>query len=717
MKKLSTVLLLTTLFLSQQSFAMPTQEELQRYNLYYNNGVSNLKNKKYSSAIVEFKKVLRYQPYDLGVKQSLCTAYLARADYNLNTLKSPKKAIIDLKSALFYLEFWGKDQTEQLATLTTQTKTSLASLQRKYEANLTPQQKFQNAKSLRAQGELPAAGFDFMTLSNNSQLAKNSLENAGDIYKALNNGLNAIDCYRSALDIDPKNAKLHFKYAVILDEANNQDAAAEEYNLALKYGEKNPELLDILENLWRSRTVANPNNAQAYVNLGTVFQTKGDLTNAKIQYQKALALDFNDKTAHLNLASLYTTQGLTQQAIAEYDKLLAKNPNDTEIINYKALAYENSKNYNWAIAQYKLILAIDPNNKNAKIAIDDIVANKLTPEQKTNYMLEQANSNPSNYDLQYAYAYEMHKQNKYGEAIKYYKKASQINPKKPENYINIAQIYILENNLQEALKIIEQGVKAIPYSAELLAKKDELEKSQAGELYNNATKYYETKNYKQALNEYLKIAQQTPEVQMAIASCFFELKDYQNAIKYYEKSLSTDPKNEEALYFCAIAYNELQNTQRALEILNKIIAQNPTNTDAKNAINAIKQGELNKILEQGIALFEAQNYLEALANFENVLSKESKNTYALYYKGLIFEQQQKLKEAISQYKLAINSDNNFALAHYSYAVALDNSENYKEAVVAYDNFINLKTKLGENDEYLTFAQNRVKELKDFLNGK
>ena len=223
------------LFLSGFSLAAdrPSREDIQKYNLYYNNGVSHLKNKRDTSAITEFKKVLRFQPFDDTVRQSLCSAYLARAAYYINEEKNPKKAIADLKSALFYMKFWGDEQNLTNPHMASSTMSNLASLQRRHEANMTPSQKFQNAKTLRAQGELPAAAYDFLTLKNNSQYAKPANENAGDIFKALNNSLKAIECYREALKAEPEDAKLHFKYAVILDEANNQESAAEEDNLAL----------------------------------------------------------------------------------------------------------------------------------------------------------------------------------------------------------------------------------------------------------------------------------------------------------------------------------------------------------------------------------------------------------------------------------------------------------------------------------------------------
>ena len=96
MRKRLIVAFAAMMFFTNLTYAQqPTQEEIQKYNLYFNNGVSYLKNKRYSSAIVEFKKVLRFQPYDATVRQSLCSAYLARAQYYLDEEKNPKKAITD----------------------------------------------------------------------------------------------------------------------------------------------------------------------------------------------------------------------------------------------------------------------------------------------------------------------------------------------------------------------------------------------------------------------------------------------------------------------------------------------------------------------------------------------------------------------------------------------------------------------------------------------
>ena len=184
-------------------------------------------------------------------------------------------------------------------------------LEKRLDIAQTPNARFQNARNLRALGELAAAGYDYQALKQ-SEHPERVYENLGGIYRNLNNISQAMDYYRASININPKNAKAHFSYAVLLDEAGNFDASIEEYNLALQYGNKSPELLEILEHKWTQSIVNNPSNAQGYINLGAIYQKQGNLQDAKTQYLKAYQLDGNDTTALYNLASLYVEQKLSR---------------------------------------------------------------------------------------------------------------------------------------------------------------------------------------------------------------------------------------------------------------------------------------------------------------------------------------------------------------------------------------------------------------------
>ncbi len=706
--------------ISQNVYAATDMDNYTRFNEYYNNGVTLFKANKYSSAILEFKKVLRAKPYDNTVRNALIYCYLARADFYVNQSNEPKKAIVDFKNALFYMKYWGDLPESQIgANVVSQAVSNLASLEAKYGENQAVAQRFEMAKILRTQGELSAAGYDFAQLFNNSTYSKQALENAGDIYKSLNNQAEAINCYRKLLKMDEKNAKVHYKYALILDDAGNVEAATEEFNLALKYGEKNAELLETLENLWVSRTNVNPNDAQAFMNLAIILQKKGDFLGAQSQYQRAIALSPNDVNILYNLASLYEAQNDSQGAISVYDKILLKEPTNKDVLFYKAQTQEKIKDYNGAIATYKKIAALggvnDNETKDAKAAIARITGSSFSPGELLSYLEVEAQNNPTDFNAQYDFAYQAHKAGQHEKAIQYYKNALNLNPKYTDGYLNLANLYSNKNDFKNAKGTLDWGLNMLPNNPKLVEAKGNLEKEQAGDIYKTATQYWDAKNYKMALETYQKIPIQTPEVLSAIAACYSELNDHTNAIEYYKKVLAKNPKDIDATEGIAGAYMDLNDDTQAEIWLKKVLALNPNNAEAKNALNIISQGKDAKALDDAIALFEKPDYPKALAAFDKIIATDPKNSYAYYYKALIFDEQKKPKEAIAQYKKAIEIDPKFSLAVYGLATAFDNSESYKEAVDNYDKYLALRAAEGaKKDDYIDYVKKRSTELKAYL---
>ncbi len=719
MKKNILILAILIALTSQNGFCdtYDAQSNAQ-LNEYYNNAVTLFKANKYSSAILEFKKVLRARPYDDTVKNALVSAYLARAEYYANQNSQPKKAIVDLKSALYYLKYWNSENlSEKQQAMAGSVQKSLKEMEASSTPNQSAAQRFENAKLLRFQDELPAAGYEFAQLFNNATYAMQAYQNAGDIYKSLNNQLDAINSYRNAIKIDPKNANIHFRYALILEEIGNNEAAGEEYNLALQYGDKNPELLDKLEQLWLARTIENPKNAQAFINLGTVLQKKGDYTNARIQYEKAQALDPTDSTAALNLASLYVSNNNFTQVIPLYDSMLAKNPNDTKVLGYKAVAYEKLNDWKSAINTYKKILEIDPTNKVAAEAVDELARKNLTGQDLLAYLENYAQKYPQDYQAQYDCAYELHKIGNVERAIPYYKKSIAIDPKKPEGYVNLAQIYYTKGDIKSAEEVINAGLSYKPNDTQLSGLKETMNAQEANNLFESAASLWNQKDYKGALEKYLKIPpkMQTVEVLSAIGSCYFELNDWRNAINYYEKAIAQKPNDTEIMYALASAYLELNQNDKAKIYLDKILVLEPDNQQAKTALGLLEQSSSAQKLNEAAAYIEQKNYPKAMLALDEVIKIDPKSAYAFYYKGVIYENQKKISEAVIQYKKAITLDPGFISAYYSVATLLDGQEKYSEAVSYYDKFIELKTKEGtQKDEYTTYAKKRSAELKAYL---
>ena len=710
MKKKIVIILAFFMFLSVNANQY-TQQDAQRYSAYYSNGMQYYQNQQFSSAITEFKKVLRFSPYDATIQEALANSYLARAQYYRITTKEVKKALNDYKSAVFYTKYWNTKLTDNMAQLVNTCQHAINDFEKRLANYATPQQRLQNAKVLRAQGELASAGYDFQQLMDTSYRPQ-AQANLIKIYKILNNVAQSMEYVKVALDEDPKNAKLHFEYGVMLDEAKNFEASIEQYNLAFKYGDQSPELLEILENKWTQNIVNKPTDAQNYNNLGAIYQKQGDLENAKVQYSKAYQLNPTDETTLYNLASLYVQMKNYQSANSVYDKLLTLKPKNVELLNYKAQALKELMRYDEALAQYDKILALNPNDSNAKSAKENIIYNNFTGEKLQGYLLSLAQTNPKNYEAQFNYALEMHKAQNYTNAVAYYKKALSLNPGKEEVYLNLAQIYLEQKKYNEANDICLKGLLALPNNEKLTQCLNEAESYLVANQFDKATKLFEQGNFQGAVNEYLKIKDQTKEVKEALASSYWQMNDYKNANKYYLEILQAEPKNTEILLNVAYAYYSMEEIDKAKETLNKLLSIDKTNEEGNNLLKQINETEIAEKLQLAIQNYEQGNFEASLSLLNDYLTKKPKDEYANYYKGLNLEELKKTQEAIKQYKHLISLNAEFENAYYSLAVVLDNLENYKEAVNYYQKFVSLK---GETkDEMTQFAQSRIKELNEYL---
>ena len=708
MKKRIVLAIGIALFLSSKVLADVSQRDIQRYSAYYSNGMQYLKNQQFSSAISEFRKVLRFSPYDETIQNALVNAYYARAQYFHKTTKEAKKALVDYKNAYFYAKYWNNGIDANLAN---SIFNEINSLEKKLAISQNPQSRLQNAKALKAQGELAASGYDFQQLKN-SQYKEIVYENLGNIYKNLNNLSQGMDYMKEAININPKNAKLHFMYGVMLDSAKNYEASMEQYNLALQYGDKSPELMEILENKWTQSVVDSPNNAQGYINLGAIYQKQGNLEAARAQYQKAYQLNPDDEVIMYNLASLYVAQKNHQGALNVYDKILAKNPSKIDVLEYKATALRELMRYDEALSTYEQLLALNPNNNNAKANIEDIVMNNFSGEKLRNYLGKKAAHNPNSYEAQFNYALELHKNKNNALALEYYRKALTLNPAKEEVYLNLAQIYIEEQDYKSANEVCQKGLLVLPNNQKLKTYLADIKNYNSSSIYATATKFYEQKNYQSAISKYLEIENKTLEVNMAIASCYWQLQDYATANKYYQEVLKKEPNNLEVLSNSAWAYYSLNDIANAKAMLNKILSYDKANKNAQDLLNSIYETEYSAQLQEAISLYEQAQYGKSFAILDSYLTKKPNDSYAMYYKGLILEEMKKPQDAIKQYRALISKDSSFAPAYYSLAVALDNAEKYDEAVKNYEKFISLKG--NENDEMTNFSSSRIKELKEYL---
>ena len=154
----------------------------------------------------------------------------------------------------------------------------------------------------------------------------------------------ALSYYQKSIEIDPNFSGAHYNLGVALQEQGKLDEAIACYQKALQL---------------------NPNYVDAYHDLGFAFQEQGKLDEAIACYQKALQLNPNLVNAYDNLGITFQEQGKLDEAIACYQKALQLNPNLVNTYDNLGITFQEQGKLDEAIACYQKALQLNPNYSNA----------------------------------------------------------------------------------------------------------------------------------------------------------------------------------------------------------------------------------------------------------------------------------------------------------------------------------------------------------------
>ena len=137
-----------------------------------------------------------------------------------------------------------------------------------------------------------------------------------------------------------------YPYAMVLDDEGRTEEAISEMQTLLK---------------------AQPNHAQARMNLGTMFDKLGRVEEAIAQYRETLkiAAGFND--ARYNLGLHLLQKGLHDEAVREFKECLKYNPRDARAMNALGTIDAQSGRLNEAIEYFKNAIAIKPDYAEAHL--------------------------------------------------------------------------------------------------------------------------------------------------------------------------------------------------------------------------------------------------------------------------------------------------------------------------------------------------------------
>ena len=291
----------------------------------------------------------------------------------------------------------------------------------------------------------------------------------------------------------------------------------------------------------------NPNDGDAYYNLGWTYEKLEKFEKAIDNYNKALELNSNDPAAiYYNLGLIYGKLGNYNKAIENYNKALELNSNDANIYDGLGLTYINIRNYNEAIEILKKALELNPNDANIY------------------YNLGSAYKGIASYE----------------KAIENYNKALELNPNDPAViYYDLGRSYQVLKKEKESIESFE---KALDYIKKILKENspnDIKNYYNLGLIYKFLKKKVEsTENFEKALKcakDLLKSESDNIKNYFNIGRIYIQLGKANEASKAFSKALELNPNDIESYTWLVWAYDKLEKYNEAIEVCKEVLKITP----------------------------------------------------------------------------------------------------------------------------------------------
>ena len=165
----------------------------------------------------------------------------------------------------------------------------------------------------------------------------------------------AIEAYKEAALLDPKDPEPHLSSGPILEGLNRFADAEQEYKQAF---------------------AIDPSSADALTGMANIYMRGHRYTEAEEILRKLVALHPNDAGAHMQLGRMLAADGQNEPAIAELQVALKLAPADPSLQLDLADLYTNAKKYDLAEAQYRSVLAAKPNDPDLHYGLGRVLLNR-----------------------------------------------------------------------------------------------------------------------------------------------------------------------------------------------------------------------------------------------------------------------------------------------------------------------------------------------------
>jgi tetratricopeptide (TPR) repeat protein len=449
---------------------------------------------------------------------------------------------------------------------------------------------------------------------------------------------------RVAVRLKPDEAMGHIALGEALGELQQNEAAVEEFKLALKADSKSVPALDglakaLIAQKRYSAAIAYlkdaPPEPALQDDLAVAYSSSGDISEAVKLLTELVRQDPKSADRHARLAIAYTQESQFRQAADEFREALKLDPaNDVTRLSYvKTLII---------LAEFRTAFPEIENYYHRKsrdfdaLYLMGMVDRGLGRYAAAEPLLREAVTlKPDHSDAQYNLGFVLAKLGKPQEAQAHLEKALQLNPASSEARFQLAAV----------LRTLGQEEKAREELQKFQEKKQEsVKENVAGTRVNQANQY-------------------------------FESGDYQRAADYYREALAHDPGNARTYYDLALALDHLGKIAEERSALNKAIELDASIARAHNQL-----GFLNMQAGDDSG---AEQELKAAVALDPGYAEAQNNL------GVLYGQLGKSKEAEELFREATENNPQYSQAFINLGLILAGESRFPEAEQAVRNALKI----------------------------
>ena len=213
--------------------------------------------------------------------------------------------------------------------------------------------------------------------------------------------------------------------------------------------------LDQAERSFQQVIASQPDNADAYYNLGTLYLRQNAPRQAKENLEQSVKLRPNYPEAWNNLGMLAAQQGNNEAAIRNFQQSLQLRPTYSTALLNLGNVYRRQGNFAEAETLLQRALESEPANPEVNYSLGMLYARRNQQEQAEQYLRTALKLRPDYPDALNNLGVLFVQQERYPEAEANFKACIQQSPGFDQAYLNLARLYVVQNDKEKARATLE----------------------------------------------------------------------------------------------------------------------------------------------------------------------------------------------------------------------------------------------------------------------